>query len=82
MKAYMALRRKSHFLITLFMMMTNTGIPELSSLRKIEFLCKTLVPDYSDNDARSHWMRQYEEALKNSVWASVNFAFHNVAKNN
>jgi len=78
----MALRKKSHFLITLFMMMTNTGIPELSNFQSIEFLCKTLVPDYSDQDARNHWNRQVGEALSNSFWAAVNFAFHNVAKNN
>jgi phosphatidylinositol-4,5-bisphosphate 3-kinase len=81
-KAYMALRKRSHFLITLFMMMMNTGIPEISSLRDVEFLRKTLVPHYNDNDARNHWTRQSSEALKNSFWAAVNFAFHNAARDN
>ena len=64
------------------MMMMNTGIPEISSLRDIEFLRKTLVPHYSDQEARVHWTRQYSDALKNSMWASVNFAFHNIARDN
>ncbi len=36
--AYLALRKKANFLITLFMMMMNTGIPEISTIGDIKYL--------------------------------------------
>ena len=36
--AYLALRKKANFLITLFMMMMNTGIPEISTIKDIKYL--------------------------------------------
>ena len=36
--AYLALRKRANFLITLFMMMMNTGIPEISTIKDIKYL--------------------------------------------
>ena len=76
----MILRQQTNFLITLFMMMINTGIPELSSLKDIEYLKQMLVPNLTEEEARDHFRQDFKEALKNSWKASVNNVFHNLAK--
>ena len=81
-KAYMILRERRNFLISLFMMMMNTGIPEISSIKNIEYLRETLVPQMSDDDAIVHFRSKFQEALKNSFWAKMNNAFHNAARDN
>ena len=78
--AYMTLRRQSYFLIVLFLMMMNTGIPELSSHKNIRYLLSTLVPHLSDEEALAHWRSKLREALKNSFWSSLNNAFHHMNK--
>ena len=78
----MALRRKSNFLLTLFMMMVNTGIPELSDSNKLNYLKDTLVPQESDEAAHAHFRRVFDDALKNSWKASVNNFFHNMTRDN
>jgi phosphatidylinositol-4,5-bisphosphate 3-kinase len=79
-KAYMALRQQSHILLVLFLMMVNTGIPELSSLkdstRGVRFLLTTLLPQESEEKARVHWNAKLTEALNKSFWSSLNNAFH------
>lgn len=78
--AYLALRRKTNFLITLFLMMTNTGIPELCKPEAIEYLKETLVPHLSEEEGRKHFQEKFHEALKDSWKTSVNFMVHNIAR--
>ena len=78
----MILRKKARLIITLFMMMMNTGIPEVKNLEDIEYIKNTLVPHLSDEEAKRHFKRQFDIALKNSWKAMFNNMFHNVAKNN
>ena len=82
MKAFLALRRQTNLILTLFMMMTNTGIPELHSIEDIEYLKETLVPHYTEEQAVSHFKSQFNNALKNSWKAAINNQFHNWAKDN
>ena len=82
MKAFMALRRQTKLILTLFMMMMNTGIPELGCLRDIEYLRDTLVPHLSEVEARAHFKQQFDHALKNSWKAAINNMFHNFNKDN
>ncbi|ELU18517.1 hypothetical protein CAPTEDRAFT_18019 [Capitella teleta] len=82
LQAFMALRSKSNFLISLFMMMMNTGIDELSSLKDVEYLKETLVPDLSEKDAKSHFLSKFQESLKNSWKTSMNNTFHNITREN
>ena len=77
-RAFLILRQQSKFLITLFMMMMNTGIPEVSCIKDIEYLKETLVPHMSDQEAIAHFRSKMKEALKNSWKTSMNHMFHNM----
>lgn len=50
-KAYLALRRHSNLLITLFTMMLPTGITELQSINDVGYLRQTLAVEKSDEEA-------------------------------
>jgi len=75
-EAYQILRQNCNFLITLFLMMMNTGLPEVSSLQDVEYLRKTLVPHYSDDEAIEFFKGKFQEALHYSWKASANNVFH------
>ncbi|ESN92774.1 hypothetical protein HELRODRAFT_96068 [Helobdella robusta] len=77
-EAFQTLRRYGKFLIVLFMMMMNTGIPEVSCLKDIEYLKETLVPHKTDEEAKEHFKSKFTEALKNSWKTSLNMACHNL----
>lgn len=79
-KAYLILRAKAHLLISLFMMMLSSGIPQLTCRKDVDYLKETLVPHLSEADAREHFRAKFKEALKNSWTTSVNFWFHIKAK--
>lgn len=81
-QAFAILRKKGSFIISLFAMMLSTGIPQLSSLKDLEYLRDTLVLDLSDNEALEHFRSKFDEALKNSWKTSVNWLAHNIAKDN
>ena len=61
-------------------MMTNTGIPELSTADKLDYLKDTLVPQYSEKKAQKHFEGVMHDVLKNSWTTSINFMVHNIAK--
>jgi len=74
--AYQILRHHSKFLITLFLMMMNTGLPEVSCLEDVDYLRKTLVPHYSDDEAVEFFKGKFQEALHYGWKASANNVFH------
>ena len=76
MDAYQILRKHSNFLITLFLMMMNTGLPEVSCLQDVEYLRKTLVPHYSEKEADEFFKAKFQEALHYGWKASANNVFH------
>ena len=49
--AYMALRKHSNLLITLFTMMLPTGITELQNINDVGYLRKTLAVEKTDKEA-------------------------------
>ena len=75
-RAYLVLRKHSNFLITLFLMMMNTGIPEVSCINDIEYLRDTLVPQMSEQEAIVHFRSKFNEALHYSWKVSMNNVFH------
>lgn len=81
-KAFKLLRQRGSLIIALFMMMLSTGIPELQSVNDIKYLQDTLVLHLSEEDALKHFENKFNEALKNSWKTSVNWAVHNVARDN
>ena len=62
--------------------MMNTGIPELSKVEDIEYLKRTLQPHLKEEDARRHFNKQWNIALKNAWKVAVNNTFHNMMRDN
>ncbi|XP_050432835.1 phosphatidylinositol 4,5-bisphosphate 3-kinase catalytic subunit delta isoform [Adelges cooleyi] len=81
-KAFLILRRHGSLILSLFAMMISTGLPELGSEKDLNYLRETLVLDLSEHDAKLHFRSKFEEALGNSWKTSLNWASHNLAKNN
>lgn len=81
-QAFLILRRHGCLILSLFAMMISTGLPELSSEKDLNYLRDTLVLDLSESDALTHFRSKFDEALCNSWKTSLNWASHNLAKNN
>lgn len=81
-QAFSILRRHGYLILSLCAMMISTGLPELSSEKDLSYLRETLVLDKSDDDAIAHFRSKFAEALCNSWKTSLNWASHNMAKNN
>ncbi|XP_014289821.1 phosphatidylinositol 4,5-bisphosphate 3-kinase catalytic subunit delta isoform [Halyomorpha halys] len=81
-QAFLILRRHGSLILSLFAMMISTGLPELSSENDLNYLRETLVLDLCEADASAHFMSKFDEALSNSWKTSLNWASHNLAKNN
>lgn len=81
-QAFLILRRHGSLILSLFAMMISTGLPELSSEKDLNYLRETLVLDLSENEALLHFRSKFCEALANSWKTSLNWASHNLAKNN
>lgn len=78
----MVLRKHGEFILSLFAMMISTGLPELSSEKDLNYLRETLVLSLSEDAAKSHFQSKFNEALSNSWKTSMNWATHNISKNN
>ncbi|XP_067951627.1 phosphatidylinositol 4,5-bisphosphate 3-kinase catalytic subunit delta isoform-like isoform X2 [Watersipora subatra] len=81
-QAFLLLRKKGTLLISLFMMMLSTGLPELRSVSDLKYLQDTLKLDLPDDKALRHFRGKLKEAIKNSWTTSVNWTIHNLAKDN
>lgn len=81
-QAFRILRRHGSLILSLFAMMISTGLPELSSEKDLNYLRDTLVLEMSESDALTHFRSKFDEALCNSWKTSLNWATHNMSKNN
>ncbi|XP_015605201.1 phosphatidylinositol 4,5-bisphosphate 3-kinase catalytic subunit delta isoform [Cephus cinctus] len=81
-QAFLVLRRHGGLILSLFAMMISTGLPELSSEKGLNYLRDTLVLEMSENEAQLHFRSKFDEALCNSWKTSLNWASHNMSKNN
>jgi len=77
-KAYMALRRHSNLLITLFTMMLPTGIPELQSPSDIEYLRKTLSVEKTEEEALQYFQQIFSAAYGGSWKTKFDWLFHDI----
>ncbi|CAG2112887.1 unnamed protein product, partial [Medioppia subpectinata] len=66
-QAFMIIRKRGSFIISLFAMMLSTGIPELSSVKDLDYLRETLVLDLNEEQARNHFKSNAEEELEDIV---------------
>ncbi|CAK8685467.1 unnamed protein product [Clavelina lepadiformis] len=74
--AYLVIRRNAPLFINLFHMMKSTGIPELSSVRDIQYLQNVLVLDKTEHEARSHFLAEIAGVLRKSWTVQVNWLMH------
>nr|CAD7407031.1 unnamed protein product [Timema cristinae] len=81
-QAFLILRKHGSLILSLFAMMISTGLPELSSEKDLNYLRDTLVLEMSQEDALTHFRSKFDEALGNSWKTSLNWATHNMSKNN
>ncbi|XP_045207446.2 phosphatidylinositol 4,5-bisphosphate 3-kinase catalytic subunit beta isoform-like isoform X2 [Mercenaria mercenaria] len=76
--AYLALRRRGHLMIRLFMMMLMSGIPQLTSVNDLDYLKETLALDLKDDAAIKQFKSKMNEAL-NSRSTQFNWMVHLMA---
>ncbi|XP_014479292.1 PREDICTED: phosphatidylinositol 4,5-bisphosphate 3-kinase catalytic subunit delta isoform [Dinoponera quadriceps] len=81
-QAFLVLRQHGGLILSLFAMMISTGLPELSSEKDLNYLRDTLVLEMSESEAQKHFRSKFDEALCNSWKTSLNWASHNMSKNN
>jgi phosphatidylinositol-4,5-bisphosphate 3-kinase len=97
-KAFLILRKHGNLILSLCAMMISTGLPELSSEKDLNYIRDTLVRSScfwnfvmrvrfqalskNEEDALKHFRAKFDEALSNSWKTSLNWASHNLAKNN
>ncbi|EFX69553.1 hypothetical protein DAPPUDRAFT_300912 [Daphnia pulex] len=77
-RAYLVLRRHANLLITLFIMMLPTGIPELQSVDDIGYLRKTLAVEKTEEKALEYFQNQLFEAYGGAWTTKLDWFFHSV----
>ncbi|KAL5517410.1 hypothetical protein EMCRGX_G002951 [Ephydatia muelleri] len=78
-KAYLIIRKNANLFINLFSMMKCTGIPELTSIKDLDYLKGVMVLDKSEEQAAEHFKQQIQECLKKAWSTQINWLSHNFA---
>ncbi|XP_044145172.1 phosphatidylinositol 4,5-bisphosphate 3-kinase catalytic subunit beta isoform isoform X1 [Bufo gargarizans] len=78
--AYLILRRNGNLIITLFALMLTAGLPELSSVKDIQYVKDSLALGKTEEDALKQFRQKFDEALKESWSTKVNWMAHTVRK--
>uniref|UniRef100_A0A671VX98 phosphatidylinositol-4,5-bisphosphate 3-kinase n=1 Tax=Sparus aurata TaxID=8175 RepID=A0A671VX98_SPAAU len=81
-EAYLILRKNGNLFITLFALMLTAGLPELTSVKDIQYLKDSLALGKTDDEALKQFRQKFDEALRESWTTKVNWMAHNVAKDN
>lgn len=80
--AYIIIRRYSHLIINLVMLMLPSDMPELQSVEDIMYLRKTLAIDETEERAREFFRNQFDESYRLSFTTKVDWVFHALNKKN
>lgn len=75
-EAYLSLHSHSHLLITLFTLMLQTGIPELSAAEDIRYLRQALQEEQSEAVAKEHFLQQIAHCEKHGWTVQTNWWIH------
>ena len=59
--------------------MKCTGIPELTSIKDLDYLKSVMVLDRSEEQAADHFRQQIQECLKKAWSTQINWLSHNIA---
>lgn len=80
-QAFLILRRRSSFIISLFAMMLSAGMPELSSIKDLNYLREALFVDRdtSETEARKNFQAVLKYAKDNSSKTTANWFAHALA---
>ncbi|PNJ36358.1 PIK3CB isoform 8 [Pongo abelii] len=78
--AYLILRRHGNLFITLFALMLTAGLPELTSVKDIQYLKDSLALGKSEEEALKQFKQKFDEALRESWTTKVNWMAHTVRK--
>lgn len=78
-EAYMILRKNGNLFITLFALMLTAGLPELTSVKDIQYLKDSLALGKTDEEALKQFRQKFDEALRESWTTKVNWMAHIVA---
>lgn len=78
-EAYNLIRKHTHLFLNLLGLMLSCGIPELSDLDDLKYVCDALRPHESEADATMYFTRLIESSL-GSVATKLNFFIHNLAQ--
>ncbi|KAF2975370.1 hypothetical protein EK904_003959 [Melospiza melodia maxima] len=79
-QAYLILRKHGNLLITLFALMLTAGLPELTSVKDIQYLKDSLALGKSEEEALKQFKQKFDEALRESWTTKVNWMAHTVRK--
>lgn len=63
----------------LFMMMLQSGIPQLMSANDVDYLRETLALTSSEHDAHMKFRQNFKLAMSKNWTTNVNWALHNLA---
>ncbi|TUE70084.1 Phosphatidylinositol 4,5-bisphosphate 3-kinase catalytic subunit beta isoform [Bagarius yarrelli] len=64
--AYLILRKNGNLFITLFALMLTSGLPELTSVKDIQYLKDSLALGKTDEEALKQFRQKFDEALRES----------------
>nr|XP_042709502.1 phosphatidylinositol 4,5-bisphosphate 3-kinase catalytic subunit beta isoform isoform X2 [Chrysemys picta bellii] len=78
--AYLILRRHGNLFITLFALMLTAGLPELTSVKDIQYLKDSLALGKTEEEALKQFKQKFDEALRESWTTKVNWMAHTVRK--
>uniref|UniRef100_A0A671SHF1 phosphatidylinositol-4,5-bisphosphate 3-kinase n=1 Tax=Sinocyclocheilus anshuiensis TaxID=1608454 RepID=A0A671SHF1_9TELE len=78
-EAYLILRKNGNLFITLFALMLTAGLPELTSVKDIQYLKDSLALGKTDEEALKQFRQKFDEALRESWTTKVNWMAHIVA---
>ncbi|XP_006001345.1 phosphatidylinositol 4,5-bisphosphate 3-kinase catalytic subunit beta isoform [Latimeria chalumnae] len=78
--AYLILRKNGNLFITLFALMLTAGLPELTSVKDIQYLKDSLALGKTDEEALKQFRQKFDEALRESWTTKVNWMAHTMAK--
>ncbi|PIO28068.1 hypothetical protein AB205_0027340 [Aquarana catesbeiana] len=78
--AYLILRRNGNLIITLFALMLTAGLPELSSVKDIQYVKDSLALGKTEDEALKQFKQKFDEALKESWTTKVNWMAHTMRK--
>jgi len=81
-RAFLILRKRGHFIITLFALMLHSGLPELTSRNDLHYLRDSLALHLTDEKATQQFRSKFNKALADAWSTSLNWFFHNVACDN